>query len=189
MNNDTKTLQMRAKIISNAMYGFNSFGTPNVNHRVYPFGSLTKSLETIDYILPMKYQMMMTIRDAKYLVDYTKSNKHLYCWWTIKHSSGYYAVGPYVHKQVIKVLENIGDDLVEYFSKGMVVSCDHYRPKMKGGHRHNARVNAEKVKCFRSKTARKMAKYALNYDKLTPKQKKRLLSYEPMSNRRIHFHD
>ena len=49
-------------------------------------------------------------------------------------------------------------------------------------------LTTPKVKCFRSKTARKMAKYALKYDSLTPKQKKRLLSYEPWSNRRIHFH-
>jgi hypothetical protein len=184
-NKYSAALHMQAKILANAMYGFSTLTTP----KGFNLGSyFNKEFELIDDCLPIKYQLIMSVHNATALVNYTNANKNLYCWWTIKHRSGYYAVGPHINKLVIKELELSNDDPIEYFEKGAVVKCDHYKPKMKGGHRHNARVNAEKVKTFRSKTARRMAKYALKYESLTPKQKKRLLSYEPWSNRRIHFH-
>lgn len=185
MNKHSAALHMRAKIFANAIYGFSKFSMPkSFNLNSY----FNKEFGLIDDCLPVKYQLIMSVHDATALVNYTNANKNLYCWWTIKHRSGYYAVGPHINKLVIKELELSNDDPIEYFQKGAVVKCDHYKPKMKGGHRHNARVNAEKVKIFRSKTARKMAKYALKYDSLTPKQKKRLLSYEPWADHRIHFH-
>lgn len=115
---------------------------------------LEYNLQDIRSSMPFRYQTFMSTSQATACVNHAKSNKNLYCWWTFKHRSDYYAIGPYVNKLIIDELEMSNDDPIEYFKNGVIVHCDHYRPKMKGGHRINAYANTVSRKEYRSKVKR-----------------------------------